>query len=116
MLKSVCEVVLEHIETCEERLGRINSASDFVESTEGELLLDAVSMRLQAIGENIKRILKIDATVPARHPEVDWESIVRFRDLISHHYEKLDYEVIFDIGKFQLPKLKAAILTELSKQ
>jgi uncharacterized protein with HEPN domain len=115
LLRSVYENVLGHIEICQARLEKIHSASDFVHTAEGELLLDAVSMRLQAVGENVKRVLKLYPAIKQAHPSVDWESIVRFRDLISHHYEKLDYEVIFDIGKYQLPVLKTSIAAELAK-
>jgi uncharacterized protein YutE (UPF0331/DUF86 family) len=33
-------------------------------------------------------------------------SIIRFRDLISHHYEKLDTEIIFEICSEYVPRLE----------
>jgi uncharacterized protein with HEPN domain len=71
-----------------------------------------MNMRLQALGENIKRAVKIDKQLLQKHPEVDWNTIIRFRDFISHHYELLDHEVVFDIGKHHLSVLKLAIEKE----
>jgi uncharacterized protein with HEPN domain len=36
--------------------------------------------------------------------------IIRFRDFISHHYDKADHEVLFDLCKNDLPDLKGKIL------
>ena len=76
-------------------------------------MLDAITTRLQALGENIKSLNKTNDTLEIKYPKVEWQKIIMFRDFISHHYEKLDYEVIFDICKTDLPLLKAAIVAEL---
>jgi uncharacterized protein with HEPN domain len=34
---------------------------------------------------------------------------MRLRDIVSHHYEKVDHEIIFDICQNHLPNLKATI-------
>ena len=54
--KYVLEIVLEHIEICEKRFSEIKSPKDFVDSEYGNTLLDAIVTRLQAIGENLKRL------------------------------------------------------------
>lgn len=102
------------ISTCAKAGCKVDSAKYFIDSDEGELLFDAMNMRLQALGENVKRAVGIDKRLFEKYPEVDWNTIVRFRDFISHHYELLDHEVIFDIGKYHLPVLKAAIEKELN--
>ena len=43
------------------------------------------------------------------------DKIIRFRDFISHHYEMLDYEIVYEIGKIYLPQLESAIKSELDK-
>lgn len=66
-------------------------------------------MRLLAVGENLKKIYKTDNQIASKYPEIKWNDIIKFRDFISHHYELLDNEYVFDICKNELPILKAAI-------
>lgn len=107
----VFEIILEHVNVCEKRFSAIKTPKDFIDNDYGTMLLDAIVTRLQAIGENIKRLIKNDSNLSLRHPDVNWDDIIKFRDFVSHHYEKLDYEVIFDICETDLPKLKK-VLTE----
>lgn len=34
---------------------------------------------------------------------------MRLRDIVSHHYEKVDHEIIFDICENHLPELQGTI-------
>jgi uncharacterized protein with HEPN domain len=111
-LRHSLELILEHILVCEKRFAGIDMPADFVKSEQGEVILDSLVTRLQAIGENLKRVVK-HVDLQNRYPDINWQNIIRFRDFISHHYEKLDYEIIYDICKTDLPLLKAAILDEL---
>ena len=112
--KYTFEIILEHINVCEKRFSEIKTATDFVTTDYGNVLLDAIVTRLQAIGENIKRLLKYNTIIEKKYSTIEWEKIVKFRDFISHHYEKLDYEVVFDICKTDLPQLKEVIVSELN--
>jgi uncharacterized protein with HEPN domain len=56
--KYTFEIILEHLEVCEKRFSEIKFPKDFVSSEYGNTLLDAIVTRLQAIGENLKRLLK----------------------------------------------------------
>lgn len=114
--KFTLEIVLEHLNVCEKRFSEIKTPTDFVNSEKGGILLDAIVTRIQAVGENLKRLLKANGDLPAKYPNIEWDKIIRFRDLVSHHYEKLDYEVIFDICEIDLPKLKTVISTELKNK
>ena len=53
------EFVLESIELIEKRFKKIKSVDDFL-TEDGLLILDAISMRLQAVGEALKNIDKKD--------------------------------------------------------
>ena len=33
----------------------------------------------------------------ADYPEIEWQLIMRLRDIISHHYDIVDHEIIYDI-------------------
>jgi uncharacterized protein with HEPN domain len=54
------DLMLESTELIEKRFSRIRVAEDFVLSADGVTLLDAVSMRLQVIGESVRKIQKVD--------------------------------------------------------
>ena len=92
-----------------ERFKKIASAHDFVDTDDGLMLMDSISMRLQLVGEKIK---KIDHKSPGllENVGIDPYPIIRFRDFISHYYDKADHEVLFDLCKNDLPDLKDKIL------
>jgi uncharacterized protein with HEPN domain len=109
------ETILEHINICNKRFSKIDIATDFVSTEYGKTLLDAIVTRLQAIGENVKNTSRKHNLLQDNYPEMEWNKIIRFRDFISHHYEMLDYEIVYEIGKNYLPKLEIAIKKELGK-
>ena len=94
-----CELILESISAIENYIQEINTAGDFKEAFPGKKSFDAVMMRLQSIGENVKKINKIDPSFFSHQLKFDTNNIIRFRDFISQHYEKLDSEIVFEICK-----------------
>ena len=58
------------------------SENDFIDTEEGCMVLDSISMRLHFIGETLKRIEKHDPSFLAEHPAIDWDPIIRLRDFI----------------------------------
>ena len=44
-----------------------------------------------------------------QYNEINWDNIMRLRDIVSHHYEQVDHEIIFDICKNHIPKLRKTI-------
>jgi len=99
------DLMVESIQLVQERFSRIRRPDDFVLTPEGLTLLDAIVMRLQVIGESVKQILKTNHSFLQRYGEVDWNKIARFRDLVSHHYEHVDHEIVYDICDAHIPKL-----------
>ena len=110
------QIILESIILIEERFLKIGIPDRFVSSPEGILLLDAVSMRLQIIGELIKKIYKMDISLLEGYPEIEWDKIIKLREIISYHYEMVDHEIIFDICKNHIPILKSTIQKILQKE
>lgn len=94
------EIINESVQLVRNRFKKIEKADDFSNSLKGSILLDAISMRLQVIGESVKRIQKIDPAFFQAYREIDWEKIAKFRDFVSHHYEKIDYEIVITYVKF----------------
>ena len=109
------ETILDHITVCNKRFSEIHNPADFVHNDYGKTLLDAIVTRLQAIGENLKNTSRKHNLLEEYYPEIEWNKIIRFRDFISHHYEMLDYEIVYEICEDYLPKLEVVIKTELGK-
>lgn len=99
------------INLIETRFSMINESEDFTNTDEGLEKLDSISMRLQSIGEPIKNIVKRDPNTLYKICEKDyWSNIIKFREIISHHYIDIDTEIIYDICKNELPALKMKII------
>jgi len=108
--------IADAIELIEIRFSTIAVADDLVMSPNGVLILDAICMRLQIIGELLKKIQKIDPLVLQGYAQIEWPNIMKLRDIISHHYDHVDHEIIFDICKNNIPALKKAIQQILKDQ
>jgi len=109
-----CELIEESIKYIELYTENIFSPDDFRKSEDNITRLDATMMRLQVIGENIKKIIKLQPEFFTSGLLFDTNNIIRFRDFISHHYEKLDTDIVFEICKNDIPVLKEKIQTLLS--
>jgi uncharacterized protein with HEPN domain len=105
----ILDLIVESIKLIRERFSTIKLADNLILTAEGVTLLDAICMRLQVIGESVKQIQKIDQPFLEKYSEIEWDKIARFRDLVSHHYEHVDHEVVYDICKTHIPKLGEVI-------
>jgi len=56
-----------------------------------QLAFDALLYRLVVIGEAVKAL---PADLIASHPQVPWREIAKLRDLLAHHYYRVDAQVI----------------------
>jgi uncharacterized protein with HEPN domain len=84
----------------------IRSSDDFSASTAGVILLNAVCMRLFAVGEELKAIDKhTDKALLSLYPAVDWRKAMKMRDIIGHHYFEINVGVIFDTLRDDIPPL-----------
>ncbi|NPA11326.1 MAG: DUF86 domain-containing protein [Epsilonproteobacteria bacterium] len=104
------EFILESINLIKKRFNKINCVDDFLEE-DGLMVLDSISMRLQAIGEALKNIDKKDREFLIQvAPKSYWSKIIKTREIISHHYVNLDAEIVFEICATKLDELEEKIL------
>ena len=109
-LEALLEYILESIRIIRRRFITITAADDFIDSDEGIDRLDAISMRLQAIGEALKNIHKTDSFLLAQiADDAYWSQIIKLREIISHHYVDIDAEIIFDICANELDELEEKV-------
>jgi len=74
----------------------VRSVNDFLLSPSGMILLNAVCMKLFAIGEELKSIDKrTDNQLFPQYPTIDWKEAMKMRDLIAHHYFDINAEIVF---------------------
>jgi uncharacterized protein with HEPN domain len=71
-----------------------------------DILRDAVAMQLLILGEAARR-LPLDFRATA--PNVPWTQIIATRNRIAHGYGGLDWNIVWDIAMFELPKLAPEI-------
>jgi len=62
----------------------------------------AVERKLEILGEAARRI---SPAFRSKHPEIPWKEIVGLRNLISHDYDKVNYEEIYRIVRERVPEL-----------
>jgi uncharacterized protein with HEPN domain len=103
------DLMAASIQLVQSRFAKVMTASDFVDSAEGVVLLDAIVMRLQIIGELVKKIQKVAPLYLSDYTDIEWKKIGKFRDLVSHHYEQVDHEIVYDICKMHIQKLNDTI-------
>lgn len=68
------------------------------------MVVDAVVRNFEVIGEASKYL---PADIKEKYPEIPWKKMYGLRNLISHEYFGIDYEMIWEIAKNNIPKNKA---------
>ena len=112
MCKSqIIEALLKKIFQTGERIlansETITSPSFYLLTPSGMERLESTCMLLIAIGEGVKGVDKLtDKKLLSFYPEMDWKGVMGMRDIIAHHYFDLDAEIVYDVIKHDLPKLK----------
>ncbi len=106
------EYILESVIIIQRRFEPIQSSDDFLDSDDGIDRLDAISMRLQSIGEALKNIYKRDKLfLTSVEDDEYWKKIIKTREIISHHYVDVDAEIIYMICHDKMDELKKNIWT-----
>ena len=70
-----------------------------------EIALDAVQSRVFTTGEAVKGL---SLGLRLRYPDVPWSDMARMRDLIGHHYYKLDPQIVRATIGAPVERLRAA--------
>ena len=96
-------LVIDALENIEQSLNdilewteKIHSIDDFLTSSQGMMLLNAVCMKLFAIREELKNIDKrTDKQLLHLYPTINWKEAMKMRDVIAHHYFEVEVDVVF---------------------
>lgn len=99
------------LESCK-KIRQYVSGMTFETFSTDEKTTDAVVRNLEVIGEAVK---SIPPEMLSSRGEIDWKRIARFRDIIAHHYFKVDLEVEWDITQTRIGELEAAVSSLISE-
>ena len=65
------------------------------------MIVDAIIRNFEIIGEASKNV---PAEIKNKYPEIPWKKMYGLRNLIAHEYFGIDYEMIWEISKNNLPQ------------
>ena len=108
-MKDRLEQIQESIELIVSRCEDIQDANEFLLSPDNVMKFDSCVMRLQAIGEQIGKILKEENCPFDKYPEIPWVAAYDMRNFISHEYANIDEEIVFDVIKEDLPRMQEVV-------
>lgn len=86
----------------------LSSSKDVAEDKfmRNETLQRAYSRSLEIIGEATKQLPK---EFTDKYSQIDWNLMAGMRDKLIHHYFGVDFAIVWDVVKNELPKLKPQI-------
>ena len=88
-----CDKIIEYMKP-------VNSFNEFISKPEK---VDAVILNLEQIGETAKKLSK---EIKEKYSEINWPSIIGLRNMISHEYEGISLEIIYEIARNHIDALK----------
>ena len=97
---------------CEDILESCNAILDFVEGLSFQTFCDdrktysAVIREFEIIGEAVG---KLPESFKEKRPDVEWQDIKDFRNLLLHEYFGVDLEIVWKIIEDDLPPLMDAV-------
>lgn len=110
-IAELLDFILESLRLINRRFKGVESSDDFLDSDEGLDKLDAISMRLQSIGEALKNLDKREKELLLKVADKEyWSKIIRTREILTHHYIDIDAETIYMICDEKLEELKQKVL------
>lgn len=101
--------LLAHIELWSDRIERYLAGVSRDEFAVDEMRQVAVAKCIEVIGEAAGGILKRDKDFVASHPELALVEAYRARNRLSHGYDTVDWEILWDTATNSVPDLTSQI-------
>ena len=108
MTKAESLRIRDYLEHILEAIGRINryvermNEDDFFDD---EKTQDAVVRNFEIIGEASRNMVRNYPDFTFLHPEVPWSIAYEMRNLLAHGYFSVDFEIVWNTVKNDLPKM-----------
>lgn len=104
---------LEDILVCTQKILRYVGDKSFEVFTGNEILIDATIRNFEIIGEAVKNL---PVQIKKKYRGIEWKRIAGLRDILIHEYFGIDYELLWDIIKTEIPPLKEQIEAVLEEE
>lgn len=73
---------------------------------QNELIQTWFTQNLQVIGEAARAL---SSEIRNQHPEVPWVKIIGMRNVLTHNYFEIDFDIVWAVVEEELPALKQAV-------
>jgi len=100
------QVFLKHIMDEINFLIRETNDLKFQDFMKNEILKRACARSLEIIGEAVKNL---PADFKRKRKDIEWKKIAGLRDKIIHYYFGVNWDILWDAIKNQLPRLKEQV-------
>ncbi len=100
---------LGHILLAIDRIGRYTASLDEADFLRSELVQDAVIRNIEIIGEAANSVQRADPAFAALHGDIPWQVMYTMRNRVSHAYDKVDLEIVWNTVRTDLPGLRLLI-------
>jgi len=106
-------IFLEHILESIQNIENFSKGLSEKSFMNDELRQSAIVRQIEIIGEAVKNL---PDSLKNKYANVSWKEIVGTRDKMVHHYFGVDLDIVWDIVKKNLPRLKKDIKDILDKE
>ena len=79
---------------------------------DSSIVRNATLMQIQIIGEATSNI---SDSLKEEFPDIEWKQIKSTRNIIAHEYFGIDYDIIWNIASYKLPRFKEQVHLILKK-
>jgi uncharacterized protein with HEPN domain len=98
--KDYIQKLIEYCDKIIDYMRPVKSFNEFISKPEK---VDAVIFNLEQIGETAKKLTK---EIKEKYSEINWPSIIGLRNMISHEYEGISLQIIYEIATNHIDALK----------
>ena len=105
-------VYLDHILECVHWIGRftVDGRDAFLQDRKTQ---SSVLRELQTLAESTQRL---SPAFKSEHPEIHWQSIAGFRNVLVHDYLGIKPKRVWEIIERDLPQLQASLVEAMGRQ
>ena len=100
------QATLRQIQDAARRLQMICAGRTFEKLLADWQAIAALERFLEIVGEAVKRL---PADLRSRHPSVPWKEIAGTRDRLSHGYDDVEHQVLWDAVQNDVPDLLVTV-------